>query len=191
MRGGLPSDHLGPNRNNLGMYVYEPLSFKTPAKTVVALHPCGSSGPAYFLSTLYSAAADTYGYLVICPSSAVRSDGCFDVHSPLILEHDGGGDSLSVVGMVRYAVERLHADAESVSVSGTESGGILAGVLAGAYPDVFKAAAIYGGAPFGCFAGPSFWNEASAAGQITKSAAQWVRNLVSSLRGFSLMTLGG
>ncbi|KZV79982.1 alpha/beta-hydrolase [Exidia glandulosa HHB12029] len=168
------TEPFGPNRNNLSFYVYEPLSLKIPAKTVVALHPCFSSAPDYFLNTLYSASADTYGYLVIYPSST-QPDGCFDVGSELTLQHNGGSDSLSVVEMVRYAVERLHADPEHVYVTGTESGGALAGVLAGAYPDVFGAAAIYGGAPFGCFAGAGddFWDAACAAGQVTKSADQW------------------
>ena len=57
----------------------------------------------------------------------------------------------------------------------------MANVLAGAYPDVFKAASIYSGVPDGCFAvagatatqDPPGWSNSCANGQLTKTGAQW------------------
>jgi len=57
----------------------------------------------------------------------------------------------------------------------------MANVLAGAYPDVFKAASVYSGVPDGCFAvagstptqDPPGWSNNCANGQVTKTAAQW------------------
>jgi acetylxylan esterase len=57
----------------------------------------------------------------------------------------------------------------------------MANVLAGAYPDVFKAASVYSGVPDGCFAVPGStatqdppgWSNSCANGQTTKTAAQW------------------
>jgi len=54
-------------------------------------------------------------------------------------------------------------------------------VLAGAYPDVFKAGTLYGGVPDGCFyvagttanmASPG-WNSQCAGGKLTKTAQAW------------------
>jgi acetylxylan esterase len=57
----------------------------------------------------------------------------------------------------------------------------MSNVLAGAYPDVFKAVSVYSGVPDGCFAvagstptqDPPGWNNNCANGQTTKTAAQW------------------
>jgi acetylxylan esterase len=70
----------------------------------------------------------------------------------------------------------------------------MANVLAGAYPDVFKAVSVYSGVPDGCFAvagstptqDPPGWNNNCANGQTTKTAAQWgdmVRSYYSSYNG--------
>lgn len=59
-------------------------------------------------------------------------------------------------------------------------------VLLGAYPDVFAAGAGFAGVPFGCFAGPTFWNEDCAKGRISKTPKQWgdlVRNAYPGYKG--------
>ncbi|EJD52239.1 esterase/lipase [Auricularia subglabra TFB-10046 SS5] len=161
-----------PNRNGLKMYVYEPMRPQRPVKVLVALHPCGSSGPEYHNATGYAGLADKHGYFIIYPSST-QPDGCWDVHSDQTLTHHAGSDSFSIVGMVRCAVENIHVSIDHVYVTGTENGGMLAAVLAGAYPDMFKAAAIYGGVPFGCFSGDEWWNADCAAGKVKKTASEW------------------
>lgn len=83
--------------------------------------------------------------------------------------------------MVKYAVQNLGGDADRVYATGSSSGAMTVNVLAGAYPDVFKAVSAYSGVPDGCFfvsgAGattdPPGWNNACANGQSTKTAQQW------------------
>jgi len=46
-------------------------------------------------------------------------------------------------------------------------------VMVGSYPDLFQAASVHSGVPFGCFAGPYDWNVACALGQIVKTPQEW------------------
>ena len=55
-------------------------------------------------------------------------------------------------------------------------------VLAGAYPDVFKAGIVDSGVAFGCFALPGqpedSWNAQCAEGELILTGAEWVRSLM-------------
>lgn len=163
-----------------GMYIYVPTNVKSPAAIIVAIHYCTGTANAYFSSTLYAQYADTYGYIVIYPNSP-SSGGCWDVASTASLTHNGGGDSKTIVNMVSYAVANYGGDASRVYVTGSSSGAMMTNVLAGAYPDVFKAGSVYSGVPDGCFyvAGATAgmatpgWNNQCAQGDLIQTAAQW------------------
>lgn len=132
------------------MYVYIPTTKKSPAPIVVAIHYCTGTGPGYFSATQYATYADTYGYIVIYPSSP-SSGGCWDVSSTASLTHNGGGDSETIVNMVSYAVSNYGGDATKVYATGSSSGAMMTNVLAGAYPEVFQAGSVYSGVADGCF----------------------------------------
>lgn len=100
--------------------------------------------------------------------------GCWDVHTTATLTHNGGGDSLGIVSMVRYAISNYGVDSSRVFATGTSSGAMMTNVLCGAYPDVFKACSAFSGVPFGCFAGSTLWNSQCAQGQLIKTGQQWV-----------------
>lgn len=97
------------------------------------------------------------------------------------LTHNGGGDSLTIVNMVKYAIANYGGDASRVYATGSSSGAMMTNVLAGAYPDVFKAGVVYAGVPDGCFyvAGATAgmatpgWNNACANGQSIQTAQAW------------------
>ncbi|KAK3360914.1 putative Acetylxylan esterase A [Lasiosphaeria ovina] len=164
------------------MYVYLPEKKQDKAPIVVAIHYCGGSATAYFTfnNNKYATLADTKGYIVIYPS-APSSGGCWDVASKQSLTHNGGGDSQTIVNMVKYAVDTYGGDPDRVFATGTSSGAMMANVLAGAYPDVFKGVTAYSGVADGCFyvsgatAGMSSpgWNNACANGQSSKTAQAW------------------
>ena len=105
--------------------------------------------------------------------NAPDSGGCWDVHTNATLTHNAGGDSLGIVNAMRYLVKELNVDPEKVFATGTSSGAMMTNVLAGAYPDFFKAGAAFAGVPYGCFAGSGMWNSACANGQLTKTAQEW------------------
>lgn len=100
---------------------------------------------------------------------------------PAAFTHNGGGDSQTIVNMVKYAVTNYGGDANRTYAVGTSSGAMMSNVLAGAYPDVFKAASVYSGVPAGCFAvsgatatqDPPGWANSCANGQLKKTAEEW------------------
>lgn len=175
-----------------GMYVYIPTTRVSKPPIVLAIHYCTGTGPGYFSGTPYASAADTYGFIVIYPSSP-HSGGCWDVASTASLTHNGGGDSQTIINMVAYAVSNYGADANRVYATGTSSGSMMTQVLAGAYPDVIKAGSAYSGVPDGCFyvAGatpatdPPGWNSQCSGGTLIKTAQQWGDQTRSYYPGYS------
>ncbi|MBV1853079.1 extracellular catalytic domain type 1 short-chain-length polyhydroxyalkanoate depolymerase [Catellatospora tritici] len=170
--------NFGTNPGNLRMYLYVPNNVATRPGLLVANHYCTGNGPAFYSGTQFAQLADQYGFIVIYPS-VTASDACFDVASTATLTHNGGGDSLSIVSMVKYVQQNYNSDPNRTYATGVSSGAMMTNVLLGAYPDVFKAGSAFAGVPFGCFAGPTKWNSQCAQGQLTKTAAQWgdlVRN---------------
>ncbi|KAH8884990.1 putative Acetylxylan esterase A [Thozetella sp. PMI_491] len=162
------------------MYVYVPKKLATPAPILVAVHHCQGSAQQYSTESKYQPLADSKGFIIIYPNSR-SSGGCFDVASTATLTHNGGGDSQTIINMVKYAAEKWGGDLNKTFVTGTSSGAMMTNVLVGAYPDVFKAGSVYSGVPDGCFfvsgstatQDPPGWANACANGQLTKTAEQW------------------
>lgn len=144
--------NIGPNPNNVGMYVYKPTKLASPLSLIVAIHYCTGTAQAYFSGTQYANLADTYGYIVVYPSSP-RSGTCFDVNTPQTLSHNGGGDSQGIASMITYSINNYGVDPNHVYVTGSSSGAMMTNVMAGSYPNLFQAASAYSGVPFGCFSG--------------------------------------
>ncbi|KAG4416900.1 hypothetical protein IFR04_009978 [Cadophora malorum] len=165
---------------NAKMYIYLPSNKLALAPIIVAIHYCTGTGPAYFSGSKYADLADQKGFIVIYPSSP-STGGCWDVASTTSLTHDKGGDSKTIVNMVAYAVKNYGGDADKVFVTGSSSGAMMTNVLAGAYPNVFKAGSVYSGVPDGCFyvsgaqAGQATpgWNNECANGRSVKTAQAW------------------
>jgi len=176
--------NFGPNPTNVGFYIYVPDLLKPNPAVVVAIHYCTGTAQAYFTNTRYASLADRYGFIVIYPN-APDSGGCYDVHSDATLTHDAGGDSLGIASMVRYTLARYNADSNRVFATGTSSGAMMTNVLAGAYPDLFRAGVAFAGVPYGCFKGPDMWNANCAQGKIIMTAQQWGDLARSGFPGYS------
>lgn len=163
---------FGDNPSNTRMFLYTPDVVASRPAVLVACHWCHGDAQAIYNGSRYASVADKNGYLVIFPNAA-SSDGCWDVASENALKHNGGGDPLGIVSMVKYVLKKYNADSSRVYVLGVSSGAMMTNLLLGAYPDVFSAGAAFAGVPFGCFAGPNSWNADCAQGKITKTGAEW------------------
>ncbi|KAF7292074.1 Carbohydrate esterase family 1 and carbohydrate-binding module family 1 protein [Mycena indigotica] len=175
--------NFGSNPTNVGMYVYKPTTVASKPAVIVAIHYCTGTAQAYFSGTQYAQYADTYGFIVIYPSSP-WSGTCWDVSSKATLTHNGGGDSNAIANMVAYAINTYGADSSRIFVTGSSSGAMMTNVMAATYPNLFKAATVYSGVAAGCFVsssgGVDAWNSTCAQGQSTATSAQWasvVRNM--------------
>jgi len=114
---------IGPNPNNVGMFVYAPATVATNPPLIVAIHYCTGSAQAYFTGTQYANLAEQHGFIVIYPDSP-RSGKCFDVNTDATLTHDGGGDSQGIASMIQFAIDNYGVDASRVFVTGSSSGGM-------------------------------------------------------------------
>ncbi|KAI0795876.1 acetyl xylan esterase [Abortiporus biennis] len=176
--------NFGSNPTGVQMFVYKPARLATPTPLIVAMHYCTGTAQAYFQGTQYANLADTHGFIVVYPD-APDSGGCWDVHTTGTLTHDGGGDSLAIASIVRYAIQNWGVDASRVFATGTSSGAMMTNVLMGAYPDLFAAGSAFSGVPYGCFAGPDMWNSQCAQGQLIKTPQQWGDQVRSGYPGFT------
>jgi poly(hydroxyalkanoate) depolymerase family esterase len=173
------------NPTNLGMWAYLPVGLPTDTKVpiLVAIHYCTGSATDFYHGggAPFAALADTYKFEIIWPS-ANRSGKCFDVATAEALKHDGQSDPRGISSMVQHAIANLNGDPGRVYMVGASSGAMMVNVLAGDYPDLFKAGVAFSGVPFHCFyvAGttPSAtadapWGNACAAGSLIQTSDAW------------------
>ena len=152
--------------------MYVPQSLKANPGLLAAVHPCGGTAQVFYSGTDFKPLADQYGFAVVYPD-APDATNCFDVHTDATLKHDAGGDSLGIANGVRYLIDQLDVDPEKVFATGYSSGGMMTNVLAGAYPDIFKAGASFAGVAYACMAGPGFFNSECDSGRRVKTAEEW------------------
>ncbi|PPQ92150.1 hypothetical protein CVT25_008775 [Psilocybe cyanescens] len=178
------SVNFGSNPTNVQMFVYKPTALATPTPLIMAIHYCGGTAQAYFTGTSLAQLADQHGFIVVYPN-APTAGGCWDVHSTGTLTHNGGGDSLGIASMVRYAIANWGVDASRVFATGTSSGAMMTNVLMGSYPDLFAAGSLYSGVPFGCFAGESAWSSQCSTGELIQTPQQWGDEVRNAFPGFT------
>jgi acetylxylan esterase len=174
----------GTNPSGMTLHAYIPNQVASSPAVILALHPCGGSGQQYASSTRYGQLAETYGFIVLYPSSTQDSN-CWDVATTKSLTHNGGGQSQGLNTMVNWAKTTYNADSSRIFVTGTSSGCMMTNVMMATYPDVFQAATCYSGVSAGCLAGspgssPGSADPTCANGQNQKTGAQWaqiVRNM--------------
>lgn len=180
---------FGPNPRNVSMYIYVPKNLTAKPPIMVVPHWCHGTAQDAFRGRPYASLGDTYGFISIYPDSPNKADQCWDVSSKQSLTHEGGGDALGIVSMVRWTLQKYGGDKDRVFVTGTSSGAMMTNVLLGSYPDVFAAGSAWAGVAFGCFAGDGYgvWSDACATGKIIKNGTQWaamVKNAYPEYNGF-------
>lgn len=143
---------FGANPTTIQMYIYVPDKVAAKPAVIVALHPCGGTGQQWYSGTKLPSYADTNGFILIYPSTTHYSN-CWDVNRAATLTHGAGGDALGIVSMVNYTLNKYNGDASRVYVMGGSSGAMMTNVMAGSYPDVFEAGAVFSGTAHACFAG--------------------------------------
>lgn len=178
---------FGPNPRNVTGHIYVPANLPKGAPILVAPHWCHGTAQDVFNGRSWASAGDQYGFISIYPDTPNAADQCWDVSSKQSLTHNGGGDALGVVSLVKYVIKKYDADASRVFVTGTSSGAMMTNVLLGSYPDVFAAGSAWAGVAFGCFAGDGYgvWSDACATGKIIKTGSEWAKIVKSAYPGYN------
>ncbi|KAF2021287.1 carbohydrate esterase family 1 protein [Aaosphaeria arxii CBS 175.79] len=178
---------FGPNPRNVSMYIYVPKNLTAKPPILVVPHWCHGTAQDAFRGRPYASLGDQYGFISIYPDSPNKADQCWDVSSKQSLTHNGGGDALGIVSMVRWALEKYGGDKNRVFVTGTSSGAMMTNVLIGSYPDVFAAGSAWAGVPFGCYAADGFgvWSDDCAKGKIIKNGTEWAAIVKAAYPGYN------
>ncbi|KAI2620846.1 Alpha/Beta hydrolase protein [Xylaria nigripes] len=181
------TEDFGPNPTNAGFYIYVPDQLAANPPILVNPHWCHGDALVCYTGSQFATLASEYGFIVIYPNSPNTVDMCWDVSSTDTLTHEAGGDSLGIVSMVRWTLEKYNGDPKRVFVTGISSGAMMTSTLIGAYPDVFAAGSAFSGVPFGCFAGDGYdvWSNACATGKITHTPEEWAALVEAAYPGYS------
>ncbi|MFC4592273.1 extracellular catalytic domain type 1 short-chain-length polyhydroxyalkanoate depolymerase [Sphaerisporangium corydalis] len=164
---------FGANPGNLRMYVYVPGNAQPAPAIVLAMHPCGGSGPGFHSSSEFASLADRYGFIVIYPSASKKGN-CFDNWSEASKVRGGQTDPVSLMSMVTYAEQAYHGDPNRVFATGSSSGAMMTNAMLALYPEVFKAGAAFMGVPFTCFPNEAAYQPGgNPAPCVNKTARQW------------------
>ncbi|WP_198679325.1 extracellular catalytic domain type 1 short-chain-length polyhydroxyalkanoate depolymerase [Thermomonospora amylolytica] len=149
---------FGTNPGNLRMFAYVPQNAQSGAPVVVLFHGCGGQAQNLDVGTGWRKYADTWGFTLVMPEQKDENVGsggivphkCFSAWNPEDRTRAGNGEARSVVQMVDHMKRTYQADASRVFVTGYSGGGAATNVMLAAYPDVFKAGAVFFGMAYGC-----------------------------------------
>ncbi|WP_160147065.1 extracellular catalytic domain type 1 short-chain-length polyhydroxyalkanoate depolymerase [Thermomonospora echinospora] len=149
---------FGSNPGNLRMFTYVPSNGQSGAPVVVLFHGCGGSANGLDTATGWRKYADAYGFTLVMPEQKPENVGsggivphkCFSAWNAEDRTRAGNGEARSVIQMVDHMKREYGADASRVFVTGYSGGGAATNVMLAAYPDVFKAGAVFFGMAYGC-----------------------------------------
>jgi poly(hydroxyalkanoate) depolymerase family esterase len=98
--------------------------------------------------------ADEHGFLVLYPRQSALANGyaCWNWYDPRTLAR--GGEAAIVMSMIDDVSRRYSVDPDRIYVAGISAGGALTSILASCYADVFAAAAVHSGFPYGVASNP-------------------------------------
>jgi poly(hydroxyalkanoate) depolymerase family esterase len=117
---------------------------------LVLLHGCTQDPDDLARGTRVTGHADRLSVLVLLPEQPASANikKCWNWYDPKHQRRDAGEPAL-IAGATRQVMSDWSVDARRVYVAGISAGAAMASVMAIGYPDVFAAAGLHSGIPFG------------------------------------------
>ena len=131
--------------------LYIPTSFRgQPLALTVMLHGCTQDAEDFAAGTRMNEIAEKNNAFVLYPSQSQSANisTCWNWFNACDQRRDHGEPSI-IAGMTQEIVTSYHINESKVFVAGMSSGGAMAMILAATYPDLYLAAGIHSGLPYG------------------------------------------
>jgi poly(hydroxyalkanoate) depolymerase family esterase len=121
-----------------------------PLPLLVMLHGCTQSPDDFARGTRMNQLAEEEGYYVVYPAQSARDNPtkCWNWFRPAD-QCRGRGEPAIIAELTRHVVRVHRLDPARVYVAGLSAGAGMAVILARTYPDIFAAAGVHSGLPYG------------------------------------------
>jgi poly(hydroxyalkanoate) depolymerase family esterase len=145
-------ESFGANPGNLRMYLYSPqnvIDTIGDMPLVIVLHGCNQDAKSIAEQTGWNKLADQrYFYVLYVEQKRGNNPSkCFNWYQLKDVSR-GNGEITSIKSMMGYTLKNHPIDASRVFVYGLSAGAASSVALLANYPNLFKAGAIFAGAPF-------------------------------------------
>lgn len=166
-------DEEKSNPGGLQMKLFVPKNISNQAPLVVLLHGCLQTSQAYARESGWLKYAQKYNFALLVPGQTKVNNtaNCFN----WFLKEDNKkdkGETASIFNMITHALTKYSIDKNKIFISGFSAGASMTGVMIAHYPDLFSAAAVVAGVPYGC-ANSTLRGLACMGGFVSKSAKKW------------------
>jgi poly(hydroxyalkanoate) depolymerase family esterase len=146
--------HTYSNASGARAYLLEvPATMPADPPLVVFLHGCNQTAAGVAHDTGWANLADEYGFVAVFPQEPpLPSDtvlrGCWGWEQSGN-QHRGSGEPSIIAGITDQVATAEHVDRRRIYIAGFSAGGYMANIMAVTYPDLYAAAGIVAGGPYG------------------------------------------